>query len=205
VALDIKSRQQGTSAPADTVEGFSERFNQLLDLAGFQQTGRITHVAKFFNVSVSGARRWCKLNKPPRIRDLTTVVETLVAQTEHEIDTVALCNWLLYQTDNPLQTFHQGTASLLHSSSANASAQINALGNHVLMGQVYMTMNAAAQNLSLDLYNNPDMPNNVMDQVIKRLVDYALKTELPEDSLAQNEDFQALAASLLHVAKDSYF
>ena len=206
-AVEFNTEKENPSSKEyDTVEGFSKRFNRLLDLAGFESTGRITKLANFCAVSVSGARRWCKLDRPPRIRDLNKLVESLVALTPHALDVHEISQWLLYGNGNPLEPYLQRRDQAeARKTTAPSSSKLSTLSNHQIMSQVYITLNDEAQKLGFDLYKDDSLANARIDEVIIRLVDYINTNRIDLQTLEHHEGFQRLTSSLLIVAKDSHF
>lgn len=209
VILSMKTEKRNKTheeaEAATVVDGFSSRYNELLDLAGFPEVGRLTKVARYFGVSVSGVRRWCKLDKPPRIRALVTNVESVISLSSTKLDSQTIVNWLLYGEDTPIPSGEVSTGAAKQRSTRSAqSAQVNALNDHMVMSQIYMTLNAEAKKLKIDLYGKQTLPNDVLDSIIHRLAEYVEKNEIAPDSIQLCSDFQRLASSLLLVTKDSY-
>ena len=198
--------EQTQTKDLDTIIGFSDRFNQLLDYAGFLSTGRITKVANFFGVSVSGARRWCKLDRPPRLKDLNSMLEALIAMNSNSVDVHSVSNWLLYGVGDPLGD-SKANSGKKSASSHNENLDknlINSLSNHQVMGQVYIAINQQAQHMKIDLYNNENLASDKLDSVIVRLIKFIKARELESESLSEHEEFMQLTESLLIVAKLSY-
>jgi len=80
------------------VPGFSQRFQELLDRAGFPPMGdgRINLGAEVFGVSKSGFRGWCQFDTPPRVfSELRRVVEILLDRADRrDVLPEAVMGWL---------------------------------------------------------------------------------------------------------------
>lgn len=85
--------------PATTgnvVEGFSARFNLLLDRARFPSQNRITVGAKRFNVVHNTFKAWCTADKIPGSHwDLVRLVDELLKEVPGRYNTRAVVAWLL--------------------------------------------------------------------------------------------------------------
>ena len=85
-----------SDAGPNVVEGFSTRFNVLLDRAGVPQTNRPSAVAKRFQVVLNTAKHWCLSDRIPQsYADLTRIVENLLRDIPSRVDARAVIAWLL--------------------------------------------------------------------------------------------------------------
>ena len=78
-----------------SVEGFSKRFNELLDMAKFPDKGRFSRGAEMFGVSVTAFSNWCKKDIPPvHINLLVEIVKILLEDIPGDYDPKAVASWL---------------------------------------------------------------------------------------------------------------
>ena len=71
--------QVKAATPGNVVEGFSQRFNVLLDRARFPKPNRITVGAKRFDVVPNTFKAWCTGDKIPGTHtDLLRIVDELL-------------------------------------------------------------------------------------------------------------------------------
>ena len=90
------ARSPEPEAKPNVVEGFSTRFNVLLDRAGVPQTNRQSAVAKRFQVVLNTAKHWCLSDRIPQTHsDLTRIVENLLRDIPVRVDARAVIAWLL--------------------------------------------------------------------------------------------------------------
>lgn len=90
------ARSPEPAAKPNVVEGFSTRFNVLLDRAGVPQTNRPSTVAKRFQVVLNTAKHWCLSDRIPQTHaDLTRIVEHLLRDIPTRVDARAVIAWLL--------------------------------------------------------------------------------------------------------------
>lgn len=90
------ARSSEAAAQPNVVEGFSSRFNVLLDRAGLPKTRRPSAVAKRFHVVLNTAKHWCLSDRIPQAHaDLTRIVEHLLRDIPARIDARAVIAWLL--------------------------------------------------------------------------------------------------------------
>lgn len=83
-------------AQPNVVDGFSSRFNVLLDRAGFTKSNRPSAVAKRFQVVLNTAKHWCSSDRIPQAHaDLTHIVEHLLRDIPTRVDARAVIAWLL--------------------------------------------------------------------------------------------------------------
>jgi hypothetical protein len=90
------TRSPETVAQPNVVDGFSSRFNVLLDRAGFPKSNRPSAVAKRFQVVLNTAKHWCLSDRIPQTHaDLTRIVEHLLRDIPTRVDARAVIAWLL--------------------------------------------------------------------------------------------------------------
>lgn len=89
-------RSPDTVAQPNVVEGFSSRFNVLLDRADLPRANRPSAVAKRFQVVLNTAKHWCLSDRIPQTHaDLTRIVEHLLRDIPTRVDARAVIAWLL--------------------------------------------------------------------------------------------------------------
>lgn len=85
--------------PADDskrVEGFSSRFNELLDRATYPKHGRFTRGSHAANVAVSTFKQWCTADQAPRnYSDLVDLIKVIILDVPGKHDPHAIAAWLL--------------------------------------------------------------------------------------------------------------
>jgi hypothetical protein len=88
--------QVKTAAVGNVVDGFSERFNALLDRARFPKQNRITVGAKRFDVVPNTFKAWCTADKIPGTHtDLLRIVDELLREVPGRYNARAVAAWLL--------------------------------------------------------------------------------------------------------------
>lgn len=107
--MDTNNKQaEKAEDPRDTVQGFSDRFNTLLDLAGVVQGhGRFSAVGELLGASISTARAWCTMDRAPRTKEmLNTVVQILMPKLDAKAELITsneVKAWLIYGVGDPFQ------------------------------------------------------------------------------------------------------
>jgi len=90
------ARPPAAAAQPNVVDGFSSRFNVLLDRAGVSKSNRPGAVAKRFQVVLNTAKHWCLNDRIPQAHaDLTRIVGNLLRDIPTRVDTRAVIAWLL--------------------------------------------------------------------------------------------------------------
>jgi hypothetical protein len=90
----VQSDVSGSSA--NVVEGFSARFNLLLDRAGIPQQNRVSHGARFLNVVHNTFKSWCVQDRIPGSHSsLREIVEKLLESAPGRHNPKAVVAWLL--------------------------------------------------------------------------------------------------------------
>ena len=161
-------------------ETFSDRFNFLLDKAGFPPigTGRARALAMRFDVSKSGAQNWIGRNFPPKRDTLQTIVNELLADFEEHYDPEKVIAWLEHGNvvNNPFKR-------------TQAPQHPNLVANHVLLSRIYVTVHTIAKTKGLDIYSLDD---DVMDHIYDSVIQKAIEND-------QNEPDKFLINSLLEL------
>lgn len=84
------------SSVANVVEGFSERFNSLLDRAQVPRGNRVSYGAKRFDVVHNTFKSWCQADKIPGSHSaLIHVVEELLKEIPGRHNARSVVAWLL--------------------------------------------------------------------------------------------------------------
>ena len=84
------------ASTANMVDGFSERFNSLMNRAGVPERNRLSVGSRRFNVVLNTFKSWCTLNRIPGSHaDLVSVVENLLKDIPGRYNTKAVVAWLL--------------------------------------------------------------------------------------------------------------
>lgn len=80
----------------NAVEGFSDRFNELLDHSGIPKKNRVAYCAKRFGVVHNTFKGWCTADKTPKTyMALLSVVNELLKETAGVYNGHAVTAWLL--------------------------------------------------------------------------------------------------------------
>lgn len=102
------------SSGANVVDGFSRRFNVLLDRAGVPQQNRVSIGAVRFNVVHNTFKNWCEKNKIPGSHAmLVQMTEGLLEDVPGRFDPQAVVAWLLTGDAVP-NPFHDNTDALAY-------------------------------------------------------------------------------------------
>jgi|GEM_PF-6723649 len=166
---DSKKKEPG-SCP-----GFSKRFNQLLDLAGYPSfnQGRLTVLAEDLNMSMAGARKWIVEDTPPRGSKLVDVCEMLAKEKlSKRYNPRRIACWLEYGEDIVPNPF---------------SNPKSIEKDHAIMGNIYVLVHNKAKKLKIDIYT---MDSQLIDEIYKELMEDVMANKLKEPS-------KALISSLL--------
>lgn len=85
-----------STSSGNVVQGFSERFNLLMDRAGFPKANRTSLGARRFNVVHNTFKAWCVSNKIPGTHSLLIeIVEALLLDVAGRHNPKAVVAWLL--------------------------------------------------------------------------------------------------------------
>lgn len=160
---------------AAVLPGFSERFGQLLDMAGYPSvnSGRLTELSEDLGVSVSGVRKWVASDKPPRTAKLIEICELIVnirmnkdGKGSARLNPRKIACWLEFGEELVRDPFKGNTKQG---------------DEHVQMGQLYVAVHRAALKKELNLYTiNPSL----VDFIYSTLLDDMKKS----NSSAPNEE-----------------
>lgn len=92
----VDSASKQAAATGNVVEGFSKRFNILLDRAGFPRQTRMTAGAKRFDVVPNTFKSWITADRIPGTHALLLeIVETLLKEIGGRHNAKAVVAWLL--------------------------------------------------------------------------------------------------------------
>ena len=102
-APSLHSGEQASMATSDQsasvgnlVEGFSARFNLLMDRAAAPKKARISYGAKRFGVAINTFKSWCVADRIPGAHsDLVAIVDELVKDMPGRCNSRAVVAWLL--------------------------------------------------------------------------------------------------------------
>ena len=85
-----------SGSAANVVEGFSQRFNLLLDRAGIPQQNRVSHGARRLGVVHNTFKSWCLQDRIPGSHaSLLDIVGKLLEETPGRYNPKAVVAWLL--------------------------------------------------------------------------------------------------------------
>ena len=99
-----REREEFSAIPSesanDIFSGFSDRFNQLIDLSDLDipppDAGRVAYISHLFDASRMGPSDWLKHNRVPRSATLRKIVVFLLRHIEGQYSTVRVEAWLKY-------------------------------------------------------------------------------------------------------------
>ncbi|MGI9288647.1 MAG: hypothetical protein ACR2P1_24890 [Pseudomonadales bacterium] len=92
---DVKAKQT-SDANADIVEGFSSRFNALMDRARFPSENRLSLGARRFKVTPATFKKWCAYDRiPGQHKVLAAIVDELLNEVPGHYNPKAVVAWLL--------------------------------------------------------------------------------------------------------------
>ncbi len=158
-----KSKKPG----GPTTQGFSERFNYLLDQAKFPElkNGRTTSLGEFVNVSHTSVRNWVAEDKPPKPETLELVVAKVLTRIKKKIDVRRMTIWLINgdeYADNPFE-------------------KSKPRYSHAKMYKTFMTVHEIAGQKEVDIFDLPaEAINEIHDKILKDMEDNGLDAPDPE-------------------------
>ena len=131
----------------NVVEGFSQRFNVLLDRARFPKPNRITVGAKRFDVVPNTFKAWCTGDKIPGTHtDLLRIVDELLRDMPGRYNPRAVAAWLLAGDAVP-NPFGDDTDALL-------------------LVELYLKLSDIAKHEGMDF---DKLPRNVRNLILRRV------------------------------------
>lgn len=87
---------ESSTSSGNVVQGFSERFNLLMDRAGFPKANRTSEGARRFKVVHNTFKAWCASDKIPGTHGLLIeIVEALLVEVAGRHNPKAVVAWLL--------------------------------------------------------------------------------------------------------------
>jgi len=161
--------------------GFSERFNYLLDKAGYpgMQQGRLTSLSNDENMSVAGVRKWIVEDNPPKASKLMEIVERLLKENiTGKYNPKRIAGWLEYGDEvvpNPFES------------------RKSIEKDHLIMGDIYVLVYKAAKRLDIDIHT---LEPAVLNNIYKTIMDSVVKNGLDKPN-------SRLVTSLLVIAKNN--
>lgn len=179
------TRTTETKEKVGMVPGFSQRFQELLDRAGFPPMGdgRINLGADVFGVSKSGFRGWCQFDTPPRVfSELRRVVEILLDRADRkDVLPEAVMGWL-YVGELRGNPFTKN------------------IGNDALAQEIYVSVRIVANKKGID-FNS--LANHTQDMLLVGASKFAEKLIEKGASLKQisnNAELEHFIESLMDAA-----
>ena len=149
-----------------TVEGFSKRFNYILDRAGFPPigAGRAKALADRFGSSKSGAQNWIGKDLPPKRDTLRVIVSELLAEIQGNYNVNKAVAWMEHgaAVDNPFAC-----------SASSSLINIPMDSKHVLLSRVYISVHKIAKEKGIDIYS---MEDDVIDHVYTSIIQQTLQS-----------------------------
>jgi hypothetical protein len=151
------------SALGNVVEGFSQRFNFLLDRARVPKQNRITVGAKRFDVVPNTFKAWCTADKIPGAHgDLVRIVDELLRDMPGRYNPRAVVAWLLAGDAVP-NPFGDDTDALL-------------------LVELYLKLSDIAKHEGMDF---DKLPRNVRNLILRRV-----RAMLPANANGSDEGIQ---------------
>ncbi len=126
-------RQTKYSNKTSQIDGFSKRFNNLLDSVPDMpplEYGRALAIAERYQASKSSGRIWLREDRPPKSRTLNQICEDLLPYCPQFPDATALKMWLLFET-----------------SPSQSDEEIN----HLALSKIYLKVHEHSEALGIDL------------------------------------------------------
>lgn len=151
------------SVTSNVVEGFSQRFNVLLDRARFPKQNRITVGAKRFDVVPNTFKAWYSGDKIPGTHaDLVRIAEELLRDVPGRYNSRAVVAWLLAGDAVP-NPFGDDTDALL-------------------LVELYLKLSDIAKHEGMDF---DQLPRNVRNLILRRV-----RAMLPANAVGSDEGVQ---------------
>lgn len=134
------------------VDGFSERFNELLDMAQFPRKARYSRGAEAFGVSVNAFSDWCQKDEPPgHINVLVEVVKILLENIPGDYDPKAVAGWLQAGNVKGINPFKEYDIE------------------YAVVGDIYLMLTNLADEKNLDL--DSELAKNITHSVYLYVLD----------------------------------
>ena len=172
---EVESR----SSNANVVDGFSKRFNYLLDRARFPKKNRMTLGAQRFDVVPNTFGSWMKDDRiPGKHSTLLDVTKDLLSDIPGRYNTKAVAAWLLAgdAVPNPFEGDSSDTLALV---------------------DLYLQVSEIAKREGID-FNK--LPRDVRNLILKR-VRASLPPQLDEQGVKLDRNALALVTGMLETAK----
>jgi len=161
--------------------GFSQRFNYLLDKAGYPEIhqGRLTALSNDENMSMAGVRKWIVEDNPPKASKLMDICERLLKEKiSGKYNPKRIAGWLEYGDEvvpNPFES------------------RKSIEKDHLIMGDIYVLVYKAAKRLGIDIHT---LEPAVLNNIYKTIMDNIVKNGLEKPN-------SRLITSLLVIAKNN--
>lgn len=146
----------GNEKNSELHSGFSERFNYLLDKAGYpgMNQGRLTMLSEDEAMSMSGVRNWVVENIPPKASKLLEICERLLNEKiKGSYNPKRVAGWLEYGDEVVPNPFVDADSIK---------------DDHIVMGKIYVLVHQAAKKLSIDINL---MAPSVLDKIYKTIME----------------------------------
>ena len=161
--------------------GFSQRFNYLLDKAGYpdMHQGRLTSLSNDENMSKAGVRKWVVEDNPPKASKLMEIVDRLLKEhISGKYNPKRIAGWLEYGDEvvpNPFEN------------------RKSIEKDHLIMGDIYVLVYKAAKRLDIDIHA---LEPAVLDNIYKTIMDNVVANGIEKPN-------SRLITSLLVIAKNN--
>lgn len=185
LVLNAFSKATEKTDKVGMVPGFSLRFQELLDRAGFPPMGdgRINLGAEVFAVSKSGFRGWCQFDTPPRVfNELRRVVQLLLMRADRtDVLPETVIGWL-YVGELRGNPFNR------------------TMTNDSLNQETYVSVRIVANKMGIDFNNiNPQAQEMLLiaaGKYAEKLIERGAKAQ----DLSNNAELEDFIGSLLKAA-----
>lgn len=133
------------------IDGFSERFVELLDRANFPQKGRYSRGAEKFGVRVNSFADWCQKDDAPHYNMLVEIVKILLDDLPGAYEPTQIVSWLQSGDTTNIHPFKEYDI------------------DYSVVGDIYLMLTglAAAKDVNLDA----DKANEITRKTYEYIVD----------------------------------
>lgn len=170
-----------TPAAANVVEGFSQRFNVLMDLAGVPSQNRVTVGARRFRVVHNTFKAWCMADRIPGTHAaLLELVEELLKDVPGRHNPKAVVAWLLAGDAVP-NPFGDDTDALA-------------------LVELYLQISKVAQQKGIDLNGLPRETRNLILKHVSKHLAGNLRRTGTEEGLHLDDAARSMVIAMLETA-----
>ena len=143
----MKSKEGG-GGRAPELESISDRFNVILDFAGFgRKTGRYTRFAQYSGLTNATSKRWLEESLVPRKSNRDRILDKLIIDLEE-------CNGWLFSSESLEDWWIKGEGDPLHVKSiVSGFDHRNAKKLYELIEQIGDSESVEVKELPSDIYN----------------------------------------------------